>query len=154
MLATYLVGAVGVGVGFYRMGDGRPDAMRLPLFLAVGLVGIVSFFRHAVFHRADAARMGWDQGQEQRQRNNFQIETGIANLAWGLVAIAAAAWRWPLAAQGSIMLVFALYMFGAAILHAADLPKRVGSTIATAAFAVCLLVLAFAALLRAQVRPF
>lgn len=150
MFVTYLVGAVGVGIGFYRMGDGRADAMRLPLFLAVGLVGLVSFFRHAVFHRADAARMGWDQ----EQRNKFQIETGTANLAWGLVAIAAAAWRWPLAAQGSIMLVFAVYMFGATILHAADLPSRVGPTIASAAFAVCLLVLAFAALIKAQVRPF
>ncbi len=150
MLATYVVGAVGVGIGFYRIGLGRPDAMRLPLFLAVGLVGIVSFFRHSVFHRADAARMGWDHGE----RNNFQIQVGVANLAWGLVAIAAAGWDWPAAAQASILLVFALYMFGAAILHAADLPSRAGQTISTAAFGVCLFVLAFAALIRAEVSPF
>jgi len=150
MVATYLVGGVGIGIGFYQMGISRPGAMRVPLLLAVGVVGVVSFFRHAVFHRADAARMGWDSAE----RNNFQIEVGLANLAWGLVAIAAAAWQWPTSAQGAIMLVFAVYMLGAALLHAADLPKRAGPTLGTASFAVCLLVLAFAALVNAEVRPF
>jgi hypothetical protein len=150
MLLTYLVGGVGIGIGFYHMGISRPDALRLPLLLAVGVVGIVSFFRHAVFHRADAVRMGWDQGE----RNNFQIEVGLANLGWGVVAVVAAAWRWPLAAQAAIMLVFAVYMLGAAILHATELPMRVGRTLATASFAVCLIVLSLAALMKADVQPF
>lgn len=150
MFVTYLVGGVGIGIGFHRVGISQEGATRLPLFLAVGVVGLVSFTRHAVFHRADALRMGWAQGT----RNNFQIEVGLANLGWGLVACAAAGWDWPISAQASIMLVFAIYMLGAAVLHAADLPERMGPTLATAAFGVCLLVLALAALIKAEVQPF
>ena len=44
---------------------------------------MAAFVRHAVLHRSDAARMGWDLGR----RNNFQIEVGMASgLAYFAIA--------------------------------------------------------------------
>ena len=113
MFVTYLVGGVGIGIGFHRVGISQEGATRLPLFLAVGVVGLVSFTRHAVFHRADALRMGWAQGT----RNNFQIEVGMANLAWGLAAIATMVWDRGIAARAVVCLVFALYMAQVVVLN-------------------------------------
>ena len=60
--------------------------MRAPASVAlwsVGALGVAAFVRHAVLHRSDAARMGWDLGR----RNNFQIEVGMASgLAYFAIA--------------------------------------------------------------------
>ena len=69
----------------------------------VGIVGVISFLRHAVFHRSDAKRMGWDYGK----RNDFQLEVGFANLAWG--PLIAWAQNWILQAQGGTAGVWHLH---------------------------------------------
>jgi hypothetical protein len=86
---------------------------------AVGVLGVVSFIRHSIFHRSDAARMKWDIGRT----DNFQIEVGLANLAWGVVGLAAVAWDWGVAAQAAITGVFGLYLLSAASLHAGILVR-------------------------------
>lgn len=105
MIATYLVGGLGLAIGYSTI-KATPANLTLATLLAVGATGILSFFRHAVFHRSDAIRMGWDSGE----RNNFQIETGIANLAWGLLAVLAVVLDWGLAVEAASLLVFGFYM--------------------------------------------
>jgi len=111
MLATYILAGWGVALGFWELSAGSPPSLGLAALLAVGGGGILSFLRHAVFHRSDAARMGWDYGVT----NAFQIETGLANLAWGLVAVFAVVFGWGLAVEATTFLVFGVYMIGAAV---------------------------------------
>lgn len=110
MVATYAVAGPGIAIGMYTVFL-DPPSLTWSALLTVGAGGILSFFRHAVFHRSDAARMGWDYGTT----NAFQIETGLANLAWGLVAVLAVILGWGIVVEGAAFLVFGLYMIGAAI---------------------------------------
>jgi hypothetical protein len=91
MALTYAVGALGLGIGFSTAFSPSPD-LRWACLFAVGLAGLLSFVRHSLMHRGDAARMGWDSGTT----NPFQIEVGLANLAWGLLAVIAVALSWGL----------------------------------------------------------
>jgi hypothetical protein len=111
MIGTYVVGAVGVFIGFYTISEDRPS-LSIAALLAVGAGGLLSFVRHSIFHASDAARMGWDLGR----RNNFQIEVGLANLAWGLLAILAVTLRWGLMAEAASFLVFGLYLAAVALM--------------------------------------
>jgi hypothetical protein len=143
MVLTYVVGGIGLAISFWYQGNGsRAAAAAWAAAVGVGATGLVSFVRHSVFHRSDAVRMGWDYGR----RNDFQIEVGFANLAWGLVGIAAWALDWGARAQGAVVLIFGLYMMCATILHVTELrhdPEqgggRLGPVIGSAAFSVALL---------------
>ena len=110
MAATYAVAAPGIAIGMYTVFL-DPPSLTWAALLTVGGGGILSFFRHAVFHRSDAARMGWDYGTT----NAIQIETGLANLAWGIVAILAVLLGWGVVVEGAALLVFGVYMIGAAV---------------------------------------
>jgi hypothetical protein len=112
MYATYVVGAVGIVVGMYTV-HSDPPSLSIATLLAVGLAGLLSFVRHSVFHRSDAARMGWDLGT----RNNFQIEVGLANLAWGATAVLAVLFDWGITAQATTFLVFGIYLLGVAVMQ-------------------------------------
>lgn len=112
MLATYVVGAAGIAVGFTTL-NSDPPSLSLACLLAVGGGGLLSFIRHSIFHRSDATRMGWDLGR----RNNFQIEVGLANLAWGAVGIAAVVMGWGLRAQAATFLTFGVYLLGVAAMQ-------------------------------------
>lgn len=111
MTLTYLAGGIGVAVGFGSV-SGDDPSLTVAVLLAVGLAGLLSFFRHSVFHRSDAARMGWDLGR----RNNFQIEVGIANLAFALLACFAVVLGWGLVAEASAFLGFGFYLGGDAVM--------------------------------------
>ncbi len=102
---TYAAGALGIGLGFSTAFSSAPD-LRWACFFAVGLAGILSFVRHALLNRGDAARMGWDNGRV----NPFQVEVGLANLAWGALAVVAVALSWGLAVYAALFLVFGFYM--------------------------------------------
>ncbi len=111
MALTYVAGGVGVAVGFSTV-SGEDPSLTVAVLLSVGLAGFLSFLRHSVFHRSDAARMGWDMGR----RNNFQIEVGIANLAFALLAVLAVVLDWGLVAEASAFLVFGFYLAGSAVM--------------------------------------
>lgn len=111
MALTYIAGGIGVAIGFGSV-SGDDPSLTVAVLLAVGLAGLLSFFRHSVFHRSDAARMGWDFGR----RNNFQVEVGIANLAFALLALLAVIMDWGLAAEASAFLVFGFYLGGDAVM--------------------------------------
>lgn len=101
MWATYVVGAIGIGIAMSTV-TASPPSLSWGCLLAVGAAGLLSFVRHSVFHRSDAARMHWDLGH----RNNFQIEVGLANLAWGLAGVLAVILDWGLTAQATTFLIF------------------------------------------------
>ncbi len=139
MLATYVAGGAGIAVGLYTL-QSQPPSLSLACLLAVGVTGLLSFLRHAVFHRSDAARMGWDYGQ----RNNFQIEVGLANLSWGLVGILAVVLGWGLAAEAVTFLVFGVYLMAVVVLNltsgSSDGRRPVGPLIGLGSFGMMLLV--------------
>lgn len=111
MYLTYAAGAAGVFIGFMTVAQ-TPPSLRWAAVLAVGVGGGLSFLRHSVFHRSDAVRMGWDSGQ----RNNFQIEVGLANLAWALLAFGAVIFDWGLAVEAASFLVFGLYLVAVSVM--------------------------------------
>lgn len=139
MWATYIVGGLGIGIGLSTL-QGDPPSLTLGCLLAVGATGLLSFVRHSVFHRSDAARMGWDYGR----RNNFQIEVGLANLAWGSVAVLAVVLDWGLAVEAALFLVFGVYIVSVLVLNltsSRDEGRRaLGPLLALAAFGIMLVV--------------
>lgn len=117
MMATYVLGGACLAASIYYLGsDNSVDSANWAA-ATVAVSGVISWVRHSVFHRSDAARMGWDLGR----RNDFQIEVGLANLAWGLVCVAALALGWSSETKGAVVLVFGLYMAFAALLHIMNL---------------------------------
>ena len=93
MQVTWVVGGIGLFFGLNALSLGQiSSAVQWVALWSVGGVGLLSFVRHSVFHRSDALRMGWDLGK----RNDFQIEVGFANLAWGVVALIASSLDWGL----------------------------------------------------------
>ena len=140
MQLTWIVGGIGLWNGFNSIGSGDVEsATQWVSAWAVGGVGLLSFIRHAVFHRSDALRMGWNYGE----RNDFQLEVGFANLAWGAVAITGMYQRWDTQTLGAIVLLVGIYMLQAAVLHLLELKEaknpRYGSKLASTAYAVCML---------------
>jgi hypothetical protein len=127
MIATYAIAGTGLAIAFITV-YADPPSLTLAALMTVGAGGVLSFLRHAVFHRSDAARMGWDYGTT----NPFQIETGLANLAWGLLAVLAVLLGWGLTVEAAGFLVFGIYMIGAAV---AQVVYKRGLTIAVVSFA-------------------
>lgn len=103
MILTYVVGFVGAYFGFQALGRG--DELSVAAILSVGATGILSFVRHALFNRSDAVNGGWDYGVV----NFFQIEVGLANLAWGLFAILAVVLNWGAKAVAASFLISGFY---------------------------------------------
>jgi hypothetical protein len=137
MIATYVVGGIGLAIGISTVNQ-TPSDLSLSCLLGVGAVGILSFIRHAILNRSDAARMGWDYGK----RNNFQIEVGLANLAWGVVAILAVILNWGLTIESGLFLVEGVYMGSVAIMAIVSpgVQRRdLGGIVAIAAFGAVLL---------------
>src|ERR687889_2811379 len=107
-----IAGIFGVGVGIWRLPDAA-SALRVVTPTAVGLVGLLAFFRHFVFHESDAKRLGWESGSPE-----FQYEVGFANLAFALVAFLGYFGGWGLGALVAVVFGFGLYLLQAALLHA------------------------------------
>ncbi len=111
-VAGMAVGAVGIFLGFYLLSSAPLAAVGIVTGTCVGVVGILAFVRHVVFHRADAARMGW-----QTDRPDWQFEVGFANLAFGLPGVLVAIWLPSYPAFFVLLLGYALYLAQAALLH-------------------------------------
>ena len=147
MWATYVVGAVGIFLGFSTV-FADPPSLSWGALLAVGASGVLSFVRHSLLYRSDAARMGWDYGR----RNNFQVEVGLANLAWGLVAILAVVLDWGLSATAAMCLTMGLYLASVTVMQVVSPGgerRALGPLMGIASYAVALIALAVVALLRA-----
>ena len=149
-LGGMAVGAVGIFLGFFFLSSAPLTALALVTGTCVGAVGVLAFLRHVVFHRADAARMGW-----QTERPDWQFEVGFANLAFGLPGLLVALSLPSYPAFFVLLLGYALYLAQAAALHLAryltdakrDPARLWRSVIGTSLFAVLMLVFAWRALL-------
>src|SRR5919112_6779380 len=106
-----IAGIFGVGVGIWRLPDAA-SALEVVTPTAVGLVGLLAFFRHFAFHESDAKRLGWESTGPE-----FQYEVGFANLAFALVALLAYFGGGAVAAQVAGGLGYGVYLFQAAVLH-------------------------------------
>ena len=141
MAVSYAVGALGFGIAFSTLGD-DPPSLTWASLITVGAGGIIAFVRHALFHRADAERMGWTGGESA-----FQIEVGLANLAWGVYAVLAVVLDWGLRAEAAGFLVFGLYMGAACVFHLINLrgpnARPLPQVIPSIAFAALLLYVGF-----------
>ena len=111
---------------------------------AVGLIGLLAFFRHFVFHESDARRLGWESG-----RPEFQYEVGFAHLAFALVAFLAYFGGWGVAARAAVVLGFGLYLLQAALLHTwqsvhgeGGLRRFLQSALPALVFSLCMIYLA------------
>jgi hypothetical protein len=140
-------GVFGVGVGLSRLPDAA-SALAVVTPTAVGLVGLLAFFRHFVFHESDAKRLGWESG-----RPEFQYEVGFANLAFALVAFLAYFGGWGVGARVAVVLGFGLYLLQAALLHTwqsvrgeGGLRRLLQSALPALVFSVCMIYLAISGL--------
>ena len=111
-IAGLLVSAVGLFLGFYVLSAHPGTAFRIVTGTCVGIVGLLAFLRHVIYHREDAARLGW-----ATERPDWQFEVGFANLAFALMAgVAVCPARDPRVA-GVVLAGYAAYLVQAAVLH-------------------------------------
>src|SRR5918996_3978137 len=103
-----VAGILGLGVGFSRLPDAA-SALAIVTPTAVGLVGLLAFVRHFVFHEGDAKRLGWESTGPE-----FQYEVGFANLAFALVAFLAYFGGWGVAAPVGVVPCHRRYFLQAA----------------------------------------
>ena len=148
-LALHLAGmaaaTVGIFFGFLYLSADPAKALAIVTATGVGVVGVLAFVRHVVFHRSDAARLGW-----QAERPDWQFEVGFANLAFGLLGCAVAFRSPSYPAFFVVLLGYSAYLAQAAVLHlyryltdGERSPARLWrSVVATALFAVMLAIFA------------
>jgi hypothetical protein len=111
MLATLAAGAVGFVLGATKLPDEFAAAEAVAIW-SVGVAGVLSWFRHFVFYRGDAARMGWTGGFA-----GFQWEVGYANLGFGVTALAAVFGDWGAGAVAATVIGYGLYLLQAGLVH-------------------------------------
>lgn len=112
-LAGIFVGAIGIFFGFYYLFSGNARlALVIVTVSTVGIVGVLAFIRHVIFHKSDAERLGW-----QTDRPDWMYEVGFANLAFGLAGLLAVILKSDLPAMALILLGYSIYLLQAAILH-------------------------------------
>src|SRR3712207_5236893 len=116
-----IAGVFGVGVGISRLPDAA-SALAVVTPTAVGLVGLLAFARHFLFHESDAKRLGWES-----IRPEFQYEVGFANLAFAVVAFLVYFGGWAVAAQVSVVLGYGFFFLQAAALPHWQSFEREGS---------------------------
>ena len=159
--ATLAVSMLGIFLGIFFWFVNTDIAVRIAAALLVGIVGIISFFRHSVFYRSDQERMGWNQDHPE-----FQFEVGYANLAIGIWALVAVTLNWGAFACGLVLAIYGTYLLCTLLLHAkgsvrgstapapANRQRAVRSLFFTLFFVVFLFVFAVIGFAHAGVVPF
>jgi hypothetical protein len=149
-----VAGILGLGVAFSRLPDAA-SALAIVTPTAVGLVGLLAFVRHFVFHESDAKRLGWESTGAE-----FQYEVGFANLAFALVAFLVYFGGWPAAAQVAVVLGYGLYLLQAALLHTwqsvrgeGRLRRLLQSALPALVFSLLMIYLAVNAMIQAGLFP-
>jgi hypothetical protein len=107
-----LIGAVGVALGFYYLPVKPDTALGITVVTTVGIVGVLAFVRHVVFHKSDAKRLGWET-----ERPDWMFEVGFANLAFGAMGFLSVFGGWGARAQAVVLLGYAFYLAQAALWH-------------------------------------
>jgi hypothetical protein len=110
--ARITVVAVGIFLGFYYLGSDMEKSLAIVTVTTVGIVGVLAWFGHFIFHKSDAARLGW-----QTDRPDWMWEVGFANFAFGFMGLLAVFAGWGVHAQALALLGYSFYLFQAAMLH-------------------------------------
>lgn len=107
-----LSGSIGIFIGFYYLQSNPAISLRVVTFSTVGLVGILAFVRHVIFHKSDAKRLGWET-----ERPDWMFEVGFANLAFGAMGVLSVIGEQPQKTQAVVLLGYAIYLLQASALH-------------------------------------
>lgn len=109
----YLVGGIGLFFGLLLISRGQiSEGVAITSLTAVGLVGMISFISHSIFHKEDAKII-----KLKSRNDDFQIEVGFANLAIGLAAVLSYIANLGLQANTILVFIYGFYLFQAGILH-------------------------------------
>jgi hypothetical protein len=112
-ITSMVIGTIGIFMGFYFLFSNDPQtALAIMTVSTVGIVGVLAFFRHVIFHKSDAKRLGWET-----DRPDWMFEVGFANLAFGLIGWLAVILKSGMHTQALILLGYAIYLIQAGILH-------------------------------------
>ncbi len=112
-LSSIAIASAGIFLGFYFFfSHDLSTSVAIVTTTTVGITGVLAFVRHVIFHKDDAARLGWET-----ERPDWMFEVGFANLAFGLVGLLAVFASWGLHAEAVALIGYAAYLFQAAGLH-------------------------------------
>ncbi len=107
------IGTIGLFFGYYELiGENGEAALDTITINAVGIVGLLSFAGHLIFHKSDARRLGWESDKPY-----YQYEVGFAHLAFALIAFIAYFGNWSLAAKVLTVLGYAIYLSQIGLLY-------------------------------------
>ena len=108
-----IIGTVGLFFGYYELFDNNIEtALNTIAITSVGIVGLLSFAGHLIFHKSDAQRLGWESSTPY-----YQYEVGFAHLAFALAAIFAYSGNWGIAAKVLTVLGYTIYLLQVGILY-------------------------------------
>jgi len=107
------IGTIGLFYGYYELSGGNRDAALDTITInAVGIVGLLSFAGHLIFHRSDARRLGWESDKPY-----YQYEVGFAHLAFALMALFTYFGNWDPSAKILTVLGYAIYLLQIGMLY-------------------------------------
>jgi len=107
-----VVGSIGIFFGFYFLANKPLTSLEILTITTVGIVGVLAYIRHFIFHKSDAKRLGWET-----DRPDWIFEVGFANLAFGFMGIFSVVAQWGKFAMALTIFGYALYLFQAGCLH-------------------------------------
>jgi hypothetical protein len=107
------IGTIGLFFGYYELfGKNIDAALDTIIITAVGVVGLLSFAGHLIFHESDARRLGWESDKPY-----YQYEVGFAHLAFAMIALLTYFGNWGLAAKVLTILGYTIYLLQIGILY-------------------------------------
>jgi hypothetical protein len=115
MILTYVFGGGGLALAFYYLGSGGSGDKQAMTVLTLALcvvVGGLSWVRHFLLWKSDARFLG-----VEGQSPFFHWEVGFANGAIAVAGLLAVLLDWGTNAMAAVVLVYAVYLLQAAILH-------------------------------------
>jgi hypothetical protein len=106
-------GTIGLVFGYYELFRNNLDAALDTITVtAVGIVGLLSFAGHLIFHKSDARRLGWESDKPY-----YQYEVGFAHLAFAMIAFFTYFGNWGLAAKVLTVLGYTIYLLQIGLLY-------------------------------------
>jgi hypothetical protein len=106
-------GTIGLFFGYYELsGNNLNAALDTIAITAVGIVGLLSFAGHLIFHKSDARRLGWESDKPY-----YQYEVGFAHLAFALISFFTYFGNWGLEAKLLTILGYTIYLLQIGILY-------------------------------------
>jgi hypothetical protein len=107
-----VIGTIGIFLGFYYLSSNQELSLKVVTATTVGIVGVLAFVRHVIFHKSDAERLGW-----AAEKPDWMFEVGFANLAFAIIGFIAVFADLGKESQSLALIGYSAYLFQAGILH-------------------------------------